>query len=323
MPSPGPPQLPANDLAAQLRSAGTRQEPSAASPWWWLPPGRAQGESNSPSRFCRILSITVAVFYRRERHPLSPPTGTNVTGDRLLDRVRNISFALLGSVAAIALGLVAIVANVGWPNLVDSPIPALPRENVAANRALARAPAPAREASGQGRPRVAAGPVAVSARQFFARRPPPRPGRPNASGLEAPLRPSPTSAGNAGRSKPGKAGGSKPATEPVDTHPSPTSAPAAPTAQTPASQAPTPSSPQFAATTTSHPGARQWRDQGPSPGNGSPWRGGGDGHAPPAAWGSDQAPGQPASGPCHQEAPAHGDSGPGFGHGHGFGHFGR
>jgi hypothetical protein len=55
---------------------------------------------------------------------------SNVAGGSLLERLRSTSFALCGAVTAIGLGLVALAANQGWPSLLDSAIPAVPRERV-------------------------------------------------------------------------------------------------------------------------------------------------------------------------------------------------
>ena len=62
--------------------------------------------------------------------------------DGLLERARNASFILLGLTAAIGLGLVAFIAHLGWPNIIDGPIPGLPAEHLAVKSAAIAAAAP-------------------------------------------------------------------------------------------------------------------------------------------------------------------------------------
>lgn len=49
----------------------------------------------------------------------------SLAGDGLLERMRSTAFALLGIVAAMGLGLVAIIAQQEWSSLPDGPVPAL------------------------------------------------------------------------------------------------------------------------------------------------------------------------------------------------------
>jgi hypothetical protein len=60
-------------------------------------------------------------------------------GGGLFARARAVSFALLGMTAAVGLGLVAFISQVGWPDIRGGPIPGLPIEHGAAH---ARVPAP-------------------------------------------------------------------------------------------------------------------------------------------------------------------------------------
>ena len=81
---------------------------------------------NLASCFRCLLPMTVKVLPGLRRKPPRFIAQLNVAGDGLLDRARSISFVLLGSAAAIGLGLVALVSQVGWPNLLDGPIPGFP-----------------------------------------------------------------------------------------------------------------------------------------------------------------------------------------------------
>lgn len=55
---------------------------------------------------------------------------SNLAGGSLLERLRSTSFALCGAVTAVGLGLLALIANQGWPGLLASAIPPIPREGV-------------------------------------------------------------------------------------------------------------------------------------------------------------------------------------------------
>ncbi|MGA8744972.1 MAG: hypothetical protein WB507_03810, partial [Solirubrobacterales bacterium] len=107
---------------------------------------------------------------------------------------------LLGSTAAIGLGLVALISSVGWPNALDSPIPGFPTEHVAPAHAIAVAPA----GSGKGAPSAAAkaptrprpggakGTRAVAVGAFVAAHHPRSPAHPLPSGAEPSLTPAST-----------------------------------------------------------------------------------------------------------------------------------
>jgi hypothetical protein len=67
---------------------------------------------------------------------------SHVAGDSMLERLRSTSFALCGAATAVGLGLVALAANQGLPGLLESAIPAVPREGVHAARVVARPAGP-------------------------------------------------------------------------------------------------------------------------------------------------------------------------------------
>src|ERR1044072_9508011 len=52
----------------------------------------------------------------------------SLMGVRLLERVRSITFATLGSIARVGLGLIAFVLQQGWPSVLGGPLPVLPGE---------------------------------------------------------------------------------------------------------------------------------------------------------------------------------------------------
>jgi hypothetical protein len=77
------------------------------------------------------------------RHSLlASIVGTSLTGDGLLVRLRSTMIALLGLVAAVGLGLVAVVSQIGWPSVVSGPIPNPPAPAVVRNDAIVAPPAP-------------------------------------------------------------------------------------------------------------------------------------------------------------------------------------
>lgn len=51
----------------------------------------------------------------------------SVLGDRLLDRLRSATFAMLGLVTAVGLVLVALVLQQGWPSVFGGPLPGFPK----------------------------------------------------------------------------------------------------------------------------------------------------------------------------------------------------
>jgi hypothetical protein len=66
--------------------------------------------------------------------------GSTLAGDGLLVRLRSTSIGLLGLVAAVCLALVAFVASQGWPEILNSPLPATPPKVSAVNNAVALRP---------------------------------------------------------------------------------------------------------------------------------------------------------------------------------------
>jgi hypothetical protein len=70
--------------------------------------------------------------------------GSSLAGDGLLVRLRSTSIGLLGVVAAVGLGLVAFVSQLGWPGVFSQPIPGSPTEAGTVHDAVALTrPAPA------------------------------------------------------------------------------------------------------------------------------------------------------------------------------------
>jgi len=71
-----------------------------------------------------------------------------IGGDGFLDRIRALSFAMLGLTAAAALALVAFIANQGWPQVGSLlPVPAVHRAELSQNSIVA-VPASGRHSSG-------------------------------------------------------------------------------------------------------------------------------------------------------------------------------
>ena len=271
--------------------------------------------------------MTVKVLPGLRRKPPRFIAELNVAGDGLLDRARSISFVLLGSAAAIGLGLVALVSQVGWPNLLDGPIPGFPIEHIAArNRAVSPAPASSvasavhrRSPSLKATPAGAGGALATGPRSSGL-------GASRLSGSKQVLAPVPTSPPRNGVA-PSRNGSSSAPSKPP---------PAAPTPLAPTSPAPVAPSPLAAVTATDHPGEGHRRGRGSAPGENSPPNGGDHGHMPHAPGGgggppgnSPDDPGSPGhspGGPSQREGPPpQGETAPGFGHGHGhaYGHYGR
>lgn len=68
--------------------------------------------------------------------------GSSLAGDGLLVRLRSTSIGLLGLVAAVGLGLIAFISQLGWPGVFSQPIPGSRAGSVHDAIALTR-PAPA------------------------------------------------------------------------------------------------------------------------------------------------------------------------------------
>jgi hypothetical protein len=270
----------------------------------------------------------------------------SMAGTGLLERMRTTTFALLGALAAMGLGLVAIFSQAGLPILSETPIPALieghdsvspaaaltrprpvrPDGSVAAGRAARVTRHPASPVGGL----VAAPGSRLSSSQQVAA---PTASKPHAGGgKEAP----------GGTPTPAPSGPSTPAQSPAaETAPASAPVASAPAATTsPAATAP-------AATTaaTTQPGESESGSN--SSGSGS-YEGGGYGHGsggyhgggyhhwaqppppppppPTNAPAAPPAPSPPAAPPVEAEAPSYGHwhEGPGYGgqgdYGHGWGH---
>lgn len=70
-----------------------------------------------------------------------------IGGDGFLDRIRALSFAMLGLTAAAALALVAFIANQGWPQVGSLlPVPAIQRAGLSEN-SIVSVPASGRQSS--------------------------------------------------------------------------------------------------------------------------------------------------------------------------------
>ncbi|HEX5374626.1 MAG TPA: hypothetical protein VFW48_00545 [Solirubrobacterales bacterium] len=124
------------------------------------------------SRFRQALSRTVL--------------GSSLAGDGLLVRMRRATIALLAVVAAVGLGLIAFVSQVGWPTVFSGPIPAGPEPGVVRNDPIAaprlfasqpgtrvqgvvrRAAGTLREGAGAGAPSVLSGSEVGSSHQAEA-----------------------------------------------------------------------------------------------------------------------------------------------------------
>jgi hypothetical protein len=63
--------------------------------------------------------------------------GSSLAGDGLLVRLRSTSIALLGAVAAVGLGLIAFISQLGWPGVLNAPIPGSPAEAGSVSDAVA------------------------------------------------------------------------------------------------------------------------------------------------------------------------------------------
>lgn len=80
----------------------------------------------------------IALVLSRARHLLSHSVlGSSLAGDGLLVRLRSTSIGLLGIVTAVGLGLIAFIAQLGWPGVFNAPIPGAPHEAGAIHDAIA------------------------------------------------------------------------------------------------------------------------------------------------------------------------------------------
>ena len=95
----------------------------------------------------------IALVLSRARHLLSHSVfGSSLAGDGLLVRLRSTSIGLLGLVTAVGLGLIAFIAQLGWPGVFNAPIPGSPHEAGTVHNAVALTrSAPSFASSGVGR----------------------------------------------------------------------------------------------------------------------------------------------------------------------------
>jgi hypothetical protein len=177
-----------------------------------------------------------------------------IGGDGFLDRIRALSFAMLGLTAAAALALVFFIANQGWPQVGSLlPVPAVHRAELSENSIVAL-PTPGKQSTGGVTAASAATPAPVLAGGGSGERQARSPGTPKGSDAgpasnvvvlapESPRSTTPSSSGT--ETKP-----SQPAPAPA-----PSEAPAATTpettpAATPQPTATTPSTPTTAPPST-------------------------------------------------------------------------
>jgi hypothetical protein len=89
--------------------------------------------------------MVVAVLHARILRLLQSVGRISVFGDGVLERARSTSLALLGTIAAIGLAIVAFALQLGWPIGTDGPLPNAPREErQAVGSAVAVAAVPSR-----------------------------------------------------------------------------------------------------------------------------------------------------------------------------------
>ena len=72
--------------------------------------------------------MVVAVLHARILRLLRSVCRISVFGDGVLERARSTSLALLGTIAAIGLAIVAFALQLGWPIGTDGPLPNAPQE---------------------------------------------------------------------------------------------------------------------------------------------------------------------------------------------------
>jgi len=74
-------------------------------------------------------------------------------GDGMLVRLRSTTIGILGAVAAMGLGLVAVASQQGWPGVFSGPLPQAPAQLVENDPLLA--PVLSRHSRGESRHRLA------------------------------------------------------------------------------------------------------------------------------------------------------------------------
>jgi hypothetical protein len=88
--------------------------------------------------------MPVEVYFKLRQALSNAVLGSSLAGDGLLVRLRSTSIALLAVVAAVGLGLVAFISQMGWPAVFSGPIPAGPELGVVRNDPISAPLAPAR-----------------------------------------------------------------------------------------------------------------------------------------------------------------------------------
>ncbi len=251
----------------------------------------------------------------------------SLAGRGLLERMRSTTFALLGTIAAIGLALVAVISLQGWPSLPISPLPRPPAAGGEVEDAIALAPgraaldprgpasvAPAgpRRHGGAPDPRT---PQLSGSGQLDGQTaaPPPTPVGGDPGGGEPPP-PSPAPAPPAAQPPPAQP---PPGVPPPSPSPPPPPVPVAPP-QPPASPPPGKGGGEGDKHGHGHGGGHWGGDHGGSGGSNG---GNGVGHQPHPPAPIAPPPPQPPEGdpPVAQPPPAP-DQGPGKGHGHAYGH---
>jgi hypothetical protein len=86
--------------------------------------------------------MVVKVFSGLGKRLLRRFSRLSVAGDSLPVRLRSTTIGLVGLVAAVGLGLVAMISQQSWPEAVKTPLPQAPQSGVVRNDTLALSPAP-------------------------------------------------------------------------------------------------------------------------------------------------------------------------------------
>jgi hypothetical protein len=217
--------------------------------------------------------------------------GAGLAGDGLLVRLRRATIALLATVAAVGLGLIAFVSQVGWPTVLSGPIPAGPEPGVLQNAPIAAARPAVSQPSTRAQPSV----------RRLARAP--------LEGAEVGA-PSVRSGSEVGSSRPAEAPPAEPA-PPAQSPPQQAEAPdAAPEPVSVVVSSPSPAKPPDVEETRTVRASKAGRPAGK--------QGGKRGHAPKAAPPPPQAEEDDGDdGEEDKSAPGNDDRGSGHGHGHG------
>lgn len=70
--------------------------------------------------------MVVKVASKFRQSTLGAFVSSNIVGDSMLVRLRSTTIGILGLVAAVGLGLIAVVSQQGWPGVLSSPLPQTP-----------------------------------------------------------------------------------------------------------------------------------------------------------------------------------------------------